>query len=136
MPSRCGFKIAGRRGLRCEALHTGGHLAVPGALTLEFLRPLVMAVAVAAAGWRATSLDSIRWPVAWPLVAQLVLALFTLVSAVHGVFQHTNLPIRCGPLNWFFSMAELHRWHHSRLLKEANTNYSQNLIVWDIVFCT
>ena len=65
-----------------------------------------------------------------------VLALFTLVSAVHGVFQHTNLPIRCGPLNWFFSMAELHRWHHSRLLKEANTNYGQNLIVWDIVFGT
>jgi sterol desaturase/sphingolipid hydroxylase (fatty acid hydroxylase superfamily) len=182
-----------------------GHLAVSGALTLESLRPFVMAVAVAGAGWLATSLDSILWPAAWPLVAQLVLALvvgefsmywahrlahtwellwrfhavhhsaprlyflnavrfhpvdlaisafaplltlvilgadarvlalFTLVSGVHGVFQHTNLPIRCGPLNWFFSMAELHRWHHSRLLRESNTNYGQNLIVWDIVFGT
>ncbi len=65
-----------------------------------------------------------------------VLALFGLVSAVHGIFQHTNLPIRCGPLNWFFSMAELHRWHHSQVLEEANTNYGQNLIVWDIVFGT
>ena len=65
-----------------------------------------------------------------------VLALFGLVSAVHGIFQHTNLPIRCGPLNWFFSMAELHRWHHSRVLDEANTNYGQNLIVWDVVFGT
>jgi sterol desaturase/sphingolipid hydroxylase (fatty acid hydroxylase superfamily) len=33
-------------------------------------------------------------------------------------------------------MAELHRWHHSRLLRESNTNYGQNLIVWDIVFGT
>ncbi|MCP3985918.1 MAG: sterol desaturase family protein [bacterium] len=65
-----------------------------------------------------------------------VLALFGLVAAVHGIFQHTNLPIRCGPLNWFFSMAELHRWHHSRVLEEANTNYGQNLIVWDVVFGT
>jgi sterol desaturase/sphingolipid hydroxylase (fatty acid hydroxylase superfamily) len=33
-------------------------------------------------------------------------------------------------------MAELHRWHHSRLLEESNTNFGQNLIVWDIVFGT
>ena len=65
-----------------------------------------------------------------------VLALFALVSAVHGIFQHANLPLRLGPLNWFFSMAELHRWHHSRVLEEANTNYGQNLIVWDVVFGT
>ena len=65
-----------------------------------------------------------------------VLALFVLVSAVHGLFQHANLPIRCGPLNWFFSMAELHRWHHSRALEEANTNFGQNLIVWDIIHGT
>jgi len=65
-----------------------------------------------------------------------VLALFALFSAVHGVFQHANLPLRLGPLNWFFSMAELHRWHHSRILDEANTNYGQNLIVWDVVFGT
>ncbi|MBW2361625.1 MAG: sterol desaturase family protein [Deltaproteobacteria bacterium] len=65
-----------------------------------------------------------------------VLALFGLVSAVHGIFQHTNLPLRCGPLNWFFSMAELHRWHHSRVLEESDTNYGQNLIVWDVVFGT
>jgi len=65
-----------------------------------------------------------------------VMALFSLVSAVHGFFQHANLPMRLGPLNWFFSMAELHRWHHSTLLEESNTNFGQNLIVWDIVFGT
>jgi len=63
-----------------------------------------------------------------------LLALFALVSAVHGYFQHANLELRLGPLNYFFSMAELHRWHHSKCLDEANHNYGQNLIVWDPVF--
>jgi sterol desaturase/sphingolipid hydroxylase (fatty acid hydroxylase superfamily) len=67
---------------------------------------------------------------------EVVLALFGLVSAVHGVFQHANLPLRCGPLNWIFSMAELHRWHHSPDPRVANHNYGQNLIVWDVVFGT
>jgi sterol desaturase/sphingolipid hydroxylase (fatty acid hydroxylase superfamily) len=65
-----------------------------------------------------------------------VIALFALVSAVHGIFQHANLQMRLGPLNWVFSMAELHRWHHSRLVDESNTNYGQQLIVWDVVFGT
>lgn len=65
-----------------------------------------------------------------------LIALFGLVSAIHGLFQHANLVLVLGPLNWIFSMAELHRWHHSRLLEESNTNFGQNLIVWDIVFGT
>jgi sterol desaturase/sphingolipid hydroxylase (fatty acid hydroxylase superfamily) len=65
-----------------------------------------------------------------------VIALFILVSGVHGVFQHANLPLRCGPLNWFFSMAELHRWHHMPDAARSNHNYGQNLIVWDVVFGT
>ena len=65
-----------------------------------------------------------------------VIALQTLFTAVHGMFQHCNVDIRLGPLNWFFSMAELHRWHHSKHLEEANTNYGANLIFWDIVFRT
>ena len=62
------------------------------------------------------------------------LALFNLVSGVHGYLQHSNLKLRLGPLNYFFSMAELHRWHHSPILEEANHNYGQNVIVWDLVF--
>jgi len=65
-----------------------------------------------------------------------VISLFLLVSAVHGYFQHANLKLRLGPLNYFFSMAELHRWHHSKTIAEANHNYGQNLSVWDLVFGT
>ena len=63
-----------------------------------------------------------------------IIALHTLFTAVHGMFQHCNVDIRLGLLNWFFSMAELHRWHHSKHLEEANTNYGANIIWWDIVF--
>ncbi len=65
-----------------------------------------------------------------------VLAWFTVFVALHGLFQHANLRVRLGPLNWVFSMAELHRWHHSTLLDEGNTNYGGNVIIWDIVFGT
>jgi sterol desaturase/sphingolipid hydroxylase (fatty acid hydroxylase superfamily) len=65
-----------------------------------------------------------------------VVALFATASAVHGYFQHANLRIRIGWLNYFFSMAELHRWHHSQQMVEANHNYGQNVIVWDLVFGT
>ena len=65
-----------------------------------------------------------------------VLALFGLFSAVNGLFQHANLTFYLGPFNWLFSQAELHRWHHSRRLEESNTNFGQNLIIWDVVFGT
>ncbi len=65
-----------------------------------------------------------------------VIALVGVFSAVHGVYQHANIPCRLGPLNWVFSMAELHRWHHSPEIEEANHNYGGNLIFWDIVFGT
>ncbi len=65
-----------------------------------------------------------------------VLALWVLFAAIHGIFQHCNMPVRIGALNWIFSMAQLHRWHHSRLPMESNRNYGQNLSVWDTVFGT
>ena len=59
-----------------------------------------------------------------------------MVEAVHGLFQHANIDVRLGPLNWLFSMAELHRWHHSSRLAETNHNYGATLILWDVVFGT
>ncbi len=65
-----------------------------------------------------------------------VLLLVATWVLVHGLFQHCNIHLRLGPLNWVFSMAELHRWHHSRILEEANSNYGNNILLWDIVFGT
>jgi sterol desaturase/sphingolipid hydroxylase (fatty acid hydroxylase superfamily) len=66
----------------------------------------------------------------------LVIALFTLFDGVFGVIQHCNVRLALGPLNWVLSTPELHRWHHSRRIEEANANYGSNLIVWDLVFRT
>lgn len=67
---------------------------------------------------------------------EVMLAYFGLITAIHGIFQHANVQLRLGPLNWFFSMAELHRWHHSSTLEEANHNFGQTISVWDWVFGT
>jgi sterol desaturase/sphingolipid hydroxylase (fatty acid hydroxylase superfamily) len=65
-----------------------------------------------------------------------IFALVNLFSAIHGAYQHANLPVRIGPLNWIFSMTELHRWHHSKRIEESNHNYGGNLILWDLIFGT
>ena len=65
-----------------------------------------------------------------------VMFMVTVWIAVHGLFQHANIKVRLGPLNYIFSMAELHRWHHSLRLEEANSNYGNNIILWDLVFGT
>jgi sterol desaturase/sphingolipid hydroxylase (fatty acid hydroxylase superfamily) len=69
-------------------------------------------------------------------VGEEVMLLMACWITVHGLFQHCNILLRLGPLNWIFSMAELHRWHHSQVLEEANSNYGNNILFWDIVFDT
>lgn len=69
-------------------------------------------------------------------VNEYVLAFYFVCYAVNGFYQHSNVHLRPGLLNYIFSTAELHRWHHSKVLAEANHNYSNTTIVWDIVFGT
>jgi sterol desaturase/sphingolipid hydroxylase (fatty acid hydroxylase superfamily) len=64
------------------------------------------------------------------------LALYVTFNSIQGSFQHSNVNVRLGPLNYFFSMAELHRWHHSKIVAESDHNFGNNLLVWDWVFGT
>ena len=64
------------------------------------------------------------------------LTLIVIFTMLHGLFQHCNLDLRLGPLNWIFSSPIVHRWHHSSEREEAQTNYGANLLLWDIVFGT
>ena len=64
------------------------------------------------------------------------MALTLMFAGMHGTFQHANIHVKLGFLNWFFSAAELHRWHHSRSIEESSTNYSGHVLLWDIVFRT
>ena len=58
------------------------------------------------------------------------------VTAFIGMLTHCNVDLRCGPLSYVFNTPELHRWHHSRRLREGNTNYGENLMVFDLLFGT
>jgi sterol desaturase/sphingolipid hydroxylase (fatty acid hydroxylase superfamily) len=65
-----------------------------------------------------------------------VLAYYFVFYAVSGLFQHSNIDVRLGWLNYVFSGPEVHRWHHSRKIEESNNNYAHSFVVWDLVFGT
>ena len=56
------------------------------------------------------------------------------ITAFIGLLTHCNVQMRCGVLNWIFATPELHHWHHSREIPEGDSNFGQNLMIWDIVF--
>lgn len=45
-----------------------------------------------------------------------VLMLYLITNGIHGFFQHSNIAQNIGVLNYVFSMTELHRWHHSKVI--------------------
>lgn len=64
-------------------------------------------------------------PVFWWLAA---------VTAFIGILTHCNVDMKTGPLDYVFSTPRLHRWHHSKELPEGNTNYGENLVIFDQLF--
>lgn len=69
-------------------------------------------------------------------ISEEVLALYFIFYGINGFFQHCNIELRMGFLNYIISGPQLHRWHHSRKIQESNTNYGNNIIIWDILFGT
>jgi sterol desaturase/sphingolipid hydroxylase (fatty acid hydroxylase superfamily) len=65
-----------------------------------------------------------------------VIAGYFLLYSVNGFFQHSNLRLRYGWLNYVVGSAETHRWHHARDPKTASCNFSNTTIVWDLIFGT
>lgn len=65
-----------------------------------------------------------------------VLGFWFVLYSVNGFFQHSNIRLRFGPLSRIFSTAELHRWHHSQIPAESNSNYANVFILWDRLFGT
>jgi sterol desaturase/sphingolipid hydroxylase (fatty acid hydroxylase superfamily) len=65
-----------------------------------------------------------------------VMALFSVFASAHFFLQHANIDYRVGPLTWVLSVGEVHRWHHSRKLEEADANYGNVLLIWDVLFGT
>jgi sterol desaturase/sphingolipid hydroxylase (fatty acid hydroxylase superfamily) len=64
-----------------------------------------------------------------------VIALKGAISAVWGMYIHSNLNVRTGRLQWIINGPEMHRWHHA-MGKGMGSNFSTKLAVWDWMFGT
>ncbi|MGZ3238442.1 MAG: GH3 family domain-containing protein [Burkholderiaceae bacterium] len=69
-------------------------------------------------------------------VAPEVIAGYFLLYSVNGFFQHSNVRLRYGWLNYLVGSAETHRWHHAKDPKTASCNFGNTTIVWDVLFGT
>ncbi|MBB3388004.1 sterol desaturase/sphingolipid hydroxylase (fatty acid hydroxylase superfamily) [Rhizobium sp. BK275] len=58
------------------------------------------------------------------------------VTAFIGILTHCNVDMRTGFFDLVFSTPRLHRWHHSKDLREGNTNYGENVVLFDQLFGT
>ncbi len=58
------------------------------------------------------------------------------ITAFVGLLTHANVEMRTGPFDYVFNTPALHRWHHSRRLEEGNSNYGENLMLYDVLFGT
>ncbi|QUS39268.1 sterol desaturase family protein [Tardiphaga alba] len=58
------------------------------------------------------------------------------VTAITGLLTHCNVETRTALFDPVFATPKLHRWHHSKTLKEGNSNYGENVMIWDHVFGT
>jgi sterol desaturase/sphingolipid hydroxylase (fatty acid hydroxylase superfamily) len=59
----------------------------------------------------------------------------TAIIGVQGIFSHCNVDLRTGWFNYLFAGTELHRYHHSADVNEAQ-NYAVALSLLDVIFGT
>ncbi len=85
------------------------------------------------------SLASVAASIPFLLISGISMDAIVWVSAITayiGILTHCNVDVDCGPLNYIFNTPNLHRWHHSTERVEGNTNYGENLMLWDILLGT
>ena len=59
------------------------------------------------------------------------------ISAIWGMFIHSNIDVRLGRFQYLINGPEMHRWHHSdEHGKEYENNYSTKFAIWDWIFKT
>ena len=64
-----------------------------------------------------------------------VIAFKGVISAVWGMYIHSNINVRTGKLQRIINGPEMHRWHHSTG-KGRNRNFATKLAIWDWIFGT
>ncbi len=65
-----------------------------------------------------------------------VILWYAALNAYLGIMTHANIDFRCSIFNYIFNTPNVHRWHHSRVIREGNSNYGEVTILWDRFFGT
>lgn len=58
------------------------------------------------------------------------------IDAVWGMYIHSNIDVRSGPLQYVINGPEMHRWHHSAEYIGYGMNYGTKFAFWDYLFGT
>jgi sterol desaturase/sphingolipid hydroxylase (fatty acid hydroxylase superfamily) len=58
------------------------------------------------------------------------------ISAVCGMYIHSNIDVSTGILKLVVNGPEMHRWHHSADERDGGHNFATKLAVWDWIFGT
>lgn len=69
-------------------------------------------------------------------VSDEVFYAFLAINGITGLLEHANIRFEAGPLNYFFNTAQLHRWHHSEVSKESQSNFGKVLCIYDLIHGT
>ncbi|MDP9121105.1 MAG: sterol desaturase family protein [Acidobacteriota bacterium] len=59
-----------------------------------------------------------------------------MISAVWGMYIHSNIDVHTGKLQLLINGPEAHRWHHAVDLEPPGMNFSTKLAIWDWLFNT
>ena len=60
-----------------------------------------------------------------------VIAVSAALGFINGWITHSNLPLRSGIWNWYFTSPEHHQLHHSHDFEDSNKNFGCGIIIWD-----
>jgi sterol desaturase/sphingolipid hydroxylase (fatty acid hydroxylase superfamily) len=58
------------------------------------------------------------------------------LSAVWGLWIHSNVDVRTGRLQWILNGPEAHRWHHATDPEARDRNFATKFAFWDRLFGT
>jgi sterol desaturase/sphingolipid hydroxylase (fatty acid hydroxylase superfamily) len=63
-------------------------------------------------------------------------AIYYAIDAAWDYFEHSNVDTDLGPLRYVLVSPRYHMLHHSRLPEHFDKNFSDRLVLWDLVFGT
>ena len=62
-----------------------------------------------------------------------LIALYIILHATTAFILHSNIETRLGWMRYVFCENKAHRFHHSNVIKESNSNYGTVLVIWDLL---